>query len=98
MELINKFNKGIHFLLCVIDIFNKYAWLIPMKDKKRVSITNVYIDNLDCIVNKCNNTNHSTIKRKSVNVKWSTYIDSSKEINDKDLEFEILLEYQNINT
>ena len=98
MELINKFNKGIHFLLCVIDIFNKYAWLIPMKDKKRVSITNVYIDNLDYIVSKCNNTNHSTIKRNSVNVKWSTYIDSSKEINDKDLEFEILLEYQNINT
>ena len=69
MELINKFNKGIHFLLCVIDIFNKYAWLIPMKDKKRVSITNVYIDKLDYIVNKCNNTNHSTIKGKSVNVK-----------------------------
>ena len=89
MELISKFNKGIHFLLCVIDIFSKYPWLIPMKYKKRISIINVYIDKLDYIVNKYNNTNHRIIKRKSVNVKWSTYFDSSKEINDKDLKFEI---------
>ena len=35
MQLISKFNKGFRFLLCVIDIFNKYAWVIPLKDKKR---------------------------------------------------------------
>ena len=35
MLLISKFNKGICFLLCVIDIFGKYAWVIPLKDKKR---------------------------------------------------------------
>ena len=34
MQLISKFNKGIKFSLCVIDIFNKYAWVIPLKDKK----------------------------------------------------------------
>ena len=34
MQLISKCNKGIHFLLCVIDIFSKNAWLIPLKDKK----------------------------------------------------------------
>ena len=35
MQLIRKFNKGFRFLLCVIDIFGKYAWVIPLKDKKR---------------------------------------------------------------
>ena len=34
MQLINKFNKGFRFLLCVIDIFSKYAWVVPLKDKK----------------------------------------------------------------
>ena len=32
--LLSKFNKGFRFLLCVIDIFSKYAWVIPLKDKK----------------------------------------------------------------
>ena len=35
MQLISKFNKGLRFLLCVIDIFSKYAWVVPLKDKKR---------------------------------------------------------------
>ena len=34
MQLISKFNKGFRFLLCVIDIFSKYAWVVPLKDKK----------------------------------------------------------------
>ena len=50
---------------------------------------NVYIDKLDDIVNKYNNTYHRTIKMKPVDVKLSTYIDSSKEINDKDPKFKI---------
>ena len=45
---------------------------------------NVYIDKLDDKVNKYNNTYHSTIKMKLVDVKLSTYIDSSKKINNKD--------------
>ena len=40
MQLISKFNKGIPFLLCVIDIYRKYAWVIPLKDKKLITITN----------------------------------------------------------
>ena len=48
---------------------------------------NVYIDKLDGIVNKYNNTNHSTIKIKPVDVKSDTYIDSSKKINNKDPKF-----------
>ena len=59
---------------------------------------NVYIDKLDDIVSKYNNTSHSKIKIKPVDVKSSTYIVSSKEINNKDFKFKlaILLEYQNI--
>ena len=45
---------------------------------------NVYIDKLDDIVNKCNNTYHKTIKMKPVNVKLSTYIDFGVEKNDKE--------------
>ena len=36
--LIRKFNKVIRFLLCFIDIFSKYAWLVPLKDKKRLQL------------------------------------------------------------
>ena len=148
MQLISKFNKGIFFLLCVINIFSKYAWVIPLKGKKDITIINdfkkilkesnrkpnkiwvdkdsecyikpmklwlekemysthnkgksvvaerflrtlknkiykymtsisknVCIDKLDDIVNKYNNTYHSTIKMKPVYVKPNTYIDFNK--------------------
>ena len=42
MQLLNKFNKGFRFLLCVIDIFSKYAWVIPLKDEKGISIVNAF--------------------------------------------------------
>ena len=42
MQLISKFNKGIRFLLCVIDIFSKYAWVIPLNHKKGVTIVNTF--------------------------------------------------------
>ena len=35
MQLISKFNKEFRFLLCVINTFSKYAWVVPLKDKKR---------------------------------------------------------------
>ena len=38
MQLLSTYNKGVRFLLCVIDIFSKYAWVVPLKDKKGVSI------------------------------------------------------------
>ena len=64
---------------------------------------NLYIDKLDDIVNKYNNTYHRTIKMKPVDVKSSRYIDSSKEINDGDRKFKIgdivrILKYKNICT
>ena len=42
MQLINKFNEGICFSLCVIDIFSKYACVILFKDKKGITITNFF--------------------------------------------------------
>ena len=34
MQLISKYNKGIRYLLCAIDIFSKYVWVVSLKDKK----------------------------------------------------------------
>ena len=42
MQLISKVNKGIRFLLCGFDIFSKYAWVIPLKDKEWITITNAF--------------------------------------------------------
>ena len=42
MQLIRNFNKEFRFLLCVVDIFSKYAWVVPLKDKKGVSIVNAF--------------------------------------------------------
>ena len=48
-----------------------------------------YINKLDCIVTKFNNTYHKTIKMKPVDIKSSTHTDSSKEANDKDSKFKV---------
>ena len=175
MQLLSRYNKGIRFLLCVIDIFSKYAWVVPLKDKKGVSIVtafqsilkqsnnrkpnkiwvdkcselynasfkkwlqdndvvmystnnegksvvaerfirtlkskiykhmtsiskNVYINELDDIVNEYNNTYHNTIKMKSTDVKDNTYINTDKEINNKDPKFKVgdrvrISKYKNI--
>ena len=42
MQLISKFNEAFSFLLCVVDIFCKYAWVVPLKDKKGITITNAF--------------------------------------------------------
>ena len=42
MQLISKYNKGIRYLLCVIDLFSKYAFAVPLKDKKGSSIVNAF--------------------------------------------------------
>ena len=47
MQLISKFNKGIRFLLCVIDIFNKQVWVIPLNDKKRHNNCYAFPKNVD---------------------------------------------------
>ena len=42
MQSLSKYNKGIKYLLCAIDLFSKYAWVIPIKDKKGHSIVNAF--------------------------------------------------------
>ena len=54
MQLISKFNKGNRFLLYVINIFSKYAWVVPLKDKKRVTIVNAFQKILDNSTKKTN--------------------------------------------
>ena len=47
MQLISKHNKAIRFLLCVINLFSKYAWVFPLKDKQGVTIANASQNILD---------------------------------------------------
>ena len=54
MQLISKYNKGIIYLLCVINLFTKYAWVVPLKDKKGVSIVNAFQKVLDSSKRKPN--------------------------------------------
>ena len=42
MQLLSRYNKGIRLLLCVIDIFSKYAWVVPLKDKNGISIVKAF--------------------------------------------------------
>ena len=174
MQLLSKFKEGIKYLLCVIDLFSKYAFVVPLKDKKGISIVNAfqsilnkskrklnkiwvdkgsefyntsfkkwlqdnditlystnnegksvvaerfirtlkskiykymtsisknaYIDKLNAIVNKYNNTYHTTIKMKPIDVKDNTYINTNKEINYKHPKFKVgdyvrISKYKNI--
>ena len=42
MQSLSKYNKKIKYLLCAIDLFSKYTWAIPLKDKKGISIVNAF--------------------------------------------------------
>ena len=52
--MISKLNKGIRFWLCAIHIFVKYGWVIPLKDKKGITITNAFKNLLDEFNHKAN--------------------------------------------
>ena len=47
MQLISKFDKGFRFVLCIIGVYIKYTWAIYLKDKKRITIINVFQKKLD---------------------------------------------------
>ena len=49
MESLSKYNQGNNYLLCAIDLFSKYVWVIPIKDKKGTSIVNAFKK----IISKC---------------------------------------------
>ena len=42
MQSLSKYNKGIKYLLCAIDLFSKYAWVIRLKNKTGTSIVNAF--------------------------------------------------------
>ena len=42
MQSLSKYNKGIKYLLCGIDLFSKYAWVFPLKDKRGISNVNAF--------------------------------------------------------
>ena len=174
MQSLSRYNKGFKYLLCVIDLFSKYAWVISIKDKKGTSIVNafkkiiskgqrkpnkisvdkgsefynqsfkdflkinniemystfdegksvvgerfmrtlknkifkhmttisknVYIDVLNDIVNKYNNTVHRTIKIKPIDVTNDSYVEYNEDFNKKGLKFKInnhvrISKYKNI--
>ena len=47
MQIISRFNKGVTFLLCFIDIFSKYGWVVALKDKKGATFVNAFQKVLD---------------------------------------------------
>ena len=47
MQLISKLMKKLVFLLCIIDIYSKYVWVVPLKDKKDITISNVFQKQLE---------------------------------------------------
>ena len=79
MQLISKSNKEIKYLLCVIDLFSKYAWVVPLKDKKGVSIVNAFQSVLKISDRKPNKiwVDHGSEFYKNVSKKW---------LNDNDTE------------
>ena len=56
MQLLSKYNKGNRYLLCTIDLFPKYAFVVPLNDKKGVAITNAFQSILDKSKRKPNET------------------------------------------
>ena len=42
MQSLSRYNKGTEYLLCAFDLFSKYTWVIPIKDKKSTSIVNAF--------------------------------------------------------
>ena len=42
MQSLSKYNIGIRYLLCAIDLFSKYVWVVPLKDKNGIAIVNAF--------------------------------------------------------
>ena len=42
MQSLSKYNRGIKDLFCVIDLFSKYTWVVSLKDKRGITIVNVF--------------------------------------------------------
>ena len=82
MNLIHNLGKS--------GVAERFTWTLKNKIYKYMASIwkNIYIDKLDDI-SEYNNPYHRTIKMKPVNVKYNTYIDFKKEVNDKDPRFKV---------
>ena len=54
MGSLSSFNSGLKYLLCVIDVFTKYAWVKPLKDKKSKIVLHSFIEIVNESVRKLN--------------------------------------------
>ena len=57
MQSLSKYKKGVKYLLCVIDLFGKYAWVVPLKDKTETSVVNAFLK----IISKGRKTNKMSV-------------------------------------
>ena len=94
MQLISKYSKGIRYLICTIDLFSKYAWIFPLKDKKVVSIVNAFqkiIDNSKRKPNKIQadqgsefyNSQFKEVLKENHMEKYSTYSEGKSAVAEK---------------
>ena len=78
MQSLRRKNKGIKYLLCVIDLFRKYAFVVPLKDKKGISIVNAF----DKIIRQSNRRAKGTsAQHVKPNKKW---VDQGSEFYNRD--------------
>ena len=54
IQLISKYNKVIRYILCAMDLFSKYTFVVPLKDKKRTTLANAFQSILDNLNRKSN--------------------------------------------
>ena len=83
VQSLSKYNKGIKYLLCAIDLSSKYAWVVPLKDKRPISIVNAFQKIISKDANQIrygfikvvnyNNTGHRTIKMQPIEVTYDPY-------------------------
>ena len=72
MQSLSKYNKGIKYLLCATDLFSKYVWVVPIKDKKGTSIVNAFKIWVDQVSEFYNNTFKDFLKINNIEM-YSTY-------------------------
>ena len=67
MQSVSKFNKGFRLLLCISEVFSKYGWVVPLKDKKGVSIVNAFQKVLDKSVRRKSQSKGQDVKPYNLN-------------------------------
>ena len=69
VQLIRKYHKGVRFLLCVIDIYSKYSWVVDLEDNKGIAVTSAFqkfLEEFACKPNKARVDQDSRCHHKSM--------------------------------